>query len=426
MITTLPESHASRLSKKANRTTEPPISWMMRAVLEDPSVISLAAGFVDQQSLPAEPVRMLLEDMLGSQDVTRRALQYGSTIGHQPLRQLLADRLQAAGVGAPVDPNNMVITSGSQQLLFLITDVLIDAGDIVLVEDPTYFVYMGVLEGAGAVTLGVATDDDGMLPEALEERLAALKASGDLPRVKLLYLMTYYQNPKGTCTSAERQEKLYEIIERYSTPENYIYILEDAAYAELRYDGPQIPFMKRLDPNNERVLLAMTFSKAFSPGLRLGYGYMPQELIPHVLHQKGNHDFGSSNFAQHIAWYALTTGHFEKHGATLRQRYAHKRDLMLKVLREEFPADVQHVEPAGGLYVWTTLPEGISTAKDGPFFKEAFGRKVLYVPGTYCYAQEPGRTKPDNQLRLCFGYIEEEPMIEGMRRLAQAIKACLA
>jgi 2-aminoadipate transaminase len=398
---------------------------MMRAVLEDPSVISLAAGFVDQQSLPAEPVRGLLQDMLADGDLARRSLQYGSTIGHQALRGLLADRLQA-GIKAPVDPNNIVVTSGSQQLLFLITDVLVDAGDIVLVEDPTYFVYMGVLEGAGAETLGVPTDDDGMLPEALEERLAALKASGDLHRVKLLYLMTYYQNPKGTSTSKERQQQLFEIIERYSTPENYIYILEDAAYAELRYDGPEIPFMKRLDPENERVLLALTFSKAFSPGLRLGYGLLPAELVPHVLHQKGNHDFGSSNFAQHIAYYALTSGQFEEHGHKLRKRYAEKRDLMLKVMREQFPSDVKHVNPAGGLYVWTTLPEGVSTAAGSPFFKEAIAQKVIYVPGNYCYAQEPGRTKPDNQMRLCFGYIDEDQIVEGMRRLAAAVNTSLA
>src|SRR5689334_19166815 len=130
LSTSLQETHTERLSKRAQRTSEPPISWMMRAVLEDPSVISLAAGFVDQQSLPAEPVKSLLQEMLASNDVARRALQYGSTIGHQPLRQLLAERLQR-GVGAPVDPNHIVVTSGSQQLLFLITDVLIDAGDIV-------------------------------------------------------------------------------------------------------------------------------------------------------------------------------------------------------------------------------------------------------------------------------------------------------
>lgn len=397
----------------------------MRSVLEDPSIISLAAGFVDQQSLPAEPVRELLKQMLASDDMARRALQYGSTIGLQSVRQLLAGRLEKAGVPGPVNASDLVITSGSQQLLFLITDVLVDPGDIVLVEDPTYFVYMGVLEGAGARTLGVPTDDEGMIPKALEERLSEIKAVGELHRVKLLYLMTYYQNPKGTSTSWRRRQQLYEIIERFSTPDDFIYILEDAAYAELRYDGPEIPFMKSLDTKNERVLLALTFSKSFSPGLRLGYGHLPTELVAPVLNQKGNHDFGSSNFAQHIAWYALETSYYDEHGARLRDRYRRKRDLMVQLLREHFPPEVKYVEPDGGLYVWTTLPEGISTAPGSRFFEEALARKVIYVPGVYCYAREEGRPKPDNQLRLCFGYIEEEPMIEGMKRLASAVKACL-
>lgn len=425
-MTTILNDHASRLSQRARRTSEPPISWLMRAVLEDPSIISLAAGFVDQQSLPAQPVRQLLQEMLGSDETTRKALQYGSTIGHQDLRHLLTERLARQGLPEPVNPNDIVVTSGSQQLLFLITDVLIDAGDIVLVEDPTYFVYLGVLEGAGARTVGVATDDEGMLPEALEERLREIKTAGDLHRVKMLYLMTYYQNPKGTSTSRQRREQLYEIIERYSTPENFIYILEDAAYAELRYDGPELPFMKSLDPKNERVLLALTFSKSFSPGLRLGYGHLPAELVGPVLHQKGNHDFGSSNFAQHIALYALRTSAYEEHGRRLRERYRHKRDVMLDVLHSEFPSEVRYVEPQGGLYVWATLPEGISTDPGSRFFNAALERKVLYVPGHYCYAREAGRTKPDNQLRLCFGYIEEEPMVEGLKRLAAAVREVVA
>jgi 2-aminoadipate transaminase len=301
----------------------------------------------------------------------------------------------------------------------------VDAGDIVIVEDPTYFVYTGVLQAAGARTVGITTDDEGMVPEVLEERLAELKEAGELHRVKMVYIMTYYQNPKGTSTSWRRREQLYDIVERFSTEEDFIYILEDAAYAELRYDGPELPFMKSLDTRNERVLLALTFSKSFSPGLRLGYGYLPDELIGPVLHQKGSHDFGSSNFAQHIAYYALENGHFDEHGHRLRARYRAKRDAMLSVLRTDFPTEVKYVEPQGGLYVWATLPEGISTAKGSRFFNEAMERKVLYVPGTYCYTQEPGRIKPDNQLRLCFGYIDEAQVTEGMQRLAGAVKSVI-
>lgn len=424
-MTTLAPDKASRLSRRAKRTQEPPISWLMRKTLEEEGMISLAAGFVDHQSLPAGPIRGLIDKLFACGDDCRRALQYGSTSGLQDLRSKLAERLEAEGLPGPVDPAHLVVTSGSQQLLFLVTDVLIDTGDIVLVEDPTYFVYMGVLESAGARTVGVATDDEGMIPEALEERFEEIKSAGDLHRVKMLYLMTYFQNPKGTSTSWKRREQLWEILLRYSTPENYIYLLEDAAYYELQYEGPKIPFMKTLDPNNERTILALTFSKGFAPGLRLGYGHLPTDLIGPVLNQKGNHDFGSGNLSQAIAYQALVDGEFDKHCELLRRRYAEKRDVMLKVLREEFPADVHFIEPHGGLYVWATLPEGVPTSPGSALFEEALNRKVLYVPGNYCYAQEQGRPKPDNQMRLCFGFIEEEPMIEGIKRLAGAIKACV-
>ncbi|MCX7719419.1 MAG: PLP-dependent aminotransferase family protein, partial [Candidatus Sumerlaeaceae bacterium] len=355
----------------------------------------------------------------------KKSLQYGSTIGYQDLRQVLARRLEGQGIAAPVDPNHIVVTSGSQQFLFLVTDVLVDPGDIVIVEDPTYFVYTGVLESAGARVMGVETDDDGIVPAALERRLGEIAAAGLLPRLKMLYVMTYYQNPKGTSHSWERRKQIYELIERFSTPENFVYILEDAAYVDLRYDGADIPFMKTLDPANERVILALTFSKGFAPGLRLGYAHVPAALVPHVLNQKGNHDFGSSNLAQHIAHRAMVTGLYDKQIEILRQRYSAKRDLMVSVIKSDFPAEVRYIEPRGGLYVWVTLPEGVATGPDSPLCAEAMRRKVLYVPGSYCYAQEPGITKPDNQLRLCYGFIDEEPMVEGMRRLAAAIKTCV-
>jgi 2-aminoadipate transaminase len=264
-----------------------------------------------------------------------------------------------------------------------------------------------------------------MIPEALEEQFEILKKSGDLPRVKLLYLMTYYQNPKGTSYSEERRELIWDILLRYSTPENYIYLLEDAAYFDLNYDGPKIPFMKALDPNNERTILALTFSKGFAPGLRLGYGHLPADLVAPVFNQKGNHDFGSSNFSQTIALRALQSGYYDEHCELLRRRYAAKRDLMIETIRAHFPPEVEYMEPKGGLYVWATLPDGVSTSPGSAFFEEALGREVLYVPGCYCYAQEEGRKKPENQMRLCYGYIEEEPMAEGLRRLASTLRSCL-
>jgi 2-aminoadipate transaminase len=413
------------LSARARRTQEPQISWLLKKPLENPAIISLAAGLVDQQTLPSRLVAQLVDELFADDAAARRALQYGTTEGDANLRQLLAQRLEALGVPGPIDPEDVVITNGSQQLLLLATDVLVDPGDIVLVEDPTYFVYMGTLEAAGAQTVGIPTDDDGIIPEALDECMKSLEAAGQLGRVKLLYVMTYFQNPKGSSHSWRRRERIYDIIERYSTAHHNIFIIEDAAYYELKFEGEDVPFLKTLDPHNERVLLTMTFSKAFAPGLRLGYGYVPAALRPHILNQKGNHDFGSGNLAQNIIYQALTTGVFDQHSGMLRERYRQKRDVMLDVLRREFPSEVHYLEPHGGLYVWVTLPDGVSSSPGTRFFDEALAREVLYVPGCYCYAQEEGRPKPDNQLRLCYGYIEPEPMVEGLRRLAAACAVCL-
>jgi len=414
-----------RLSDRARRTKEPQITWLLKKPLENPNIISLAAGLVDQQTLPAQELLKLVEDLFASDDAAKRALQYGTTEGDAALRQVLARRLEDQGINVPIDAEDIVLTNGSQQLLFLATDTLVDPGDIVLVEDPTYFVYMGVLESAGARTIGIPTDDNGIVPEALESQLEEIAKAGELDRVKMLYVMTYFQNPKGTSHTWERRKEIYEIIERFSSDDNYIYIIEDAAYFELKFEGEDVPFMKTLDRDNDRVLLAMTFSKAFAPGLRLGYGYIPTELTPHILNQKGNHDFGSGNLSQNLIYQAITSGVFDRHSAMLRDRYRHKRDVMLDVLRKEFPSEVKYIEPKGGLYVWVTLPEGVSTSPGSKFFEEALAHEVIYVPGCFCYAQEEGKAKPDNQLRLCYAYIDEEPMVEGLHRLAEACKACL-
>ena len=397
----------------------------MQQAFEVPGMISLAAGFVDQKSLPATPVRDLIEELYTDPDQVLRALQYGLTGGLRGLREAIAARLGQRGMPGPVNADHVAVTSGSQQLLYLITEALVDPGDIVLVEDPTYFVYMGVLESAGARILGVATDDEGIIPEALEERLREVSDAGQMHRLKMLYVMTYYQNPKGTNHSRRRREQIYEIIERWSTPENFIYILEDAAYYELRFEGEDVPFLKSLDSRNERVMTALTFSKGFAPGLRLGYGLLPPALVEPVLNLKGNHDFGSGNLSQYIAHAALASGKFDLHVDVLRARYKDKRDAMLRVIREEFPAEAKYAEPAGGLYVWVTLPEGVSTSPGSRFFKAAMAERVLYVPGRYCYAQEPGRPKPENQMRLCYAYIDEAPLEEGVRRMGAAIKAAL-
>jgi len=412
------------LSAKARRTTEPPIAWLMRMPIDDPQIISLAAGFVDQESLPAEEVAECVHEILAVEK-NRSALQYGTSQGFFPLRQEVSRILKRQGAGKSVSPDEILLTAGSQQVLHLVTDILINEGDIVLVEDPTYFVYMGTLQAAGARVIGVPVDDEGILPEALEDKIRFVERSAGLENLKLVYLMTYFQNPTGACTAWHRKERLLEILRSHCDLGRTTFIIEDAAYKELRFEGGEIPYLKALDRENSSVVLTGSFSKSFSPGLRVGFGYLPRPLLEHVLRQKGNEDFGSSNFCQHIAHQAIITGRYAKHVEMLKAKYRAKRDLMLECLARYFPHEVEVIKPLGGLYLWASLPRGLNTGARGQLFREAMQRKVLYVPGELCYCEEPGIEKPTNNLRISFGMVTEDNIVEGMARLGEAVSQVL-
>lgn len=418
-------SSALGFSKKALRTKVPAISTLLQMAIEDPEILSLAAGLVDQKTLPDAHGRALVRELFDQPEEARAALQYGMTSGLLPLREAVATRLERLGLPGPVDPEHIVIGNGSQQLLHLIAEATLDPGDLVLVEDPTYFVMMGVLESAGARILGVKTDENGVIPEALEERLRGLERQGLLGSLKLVFFMSYYQNPAGMSISLDRRERVVEILDRFSRAGRRPVLIEDAAYRELRIEGPDLPYLKTYDPQNRWIALTGTFSKAFAPGFRLGWGYLPPALRDPAMNLKGNEDFGSSNLNQTLMARALRRGLFDQQMEHMRDRYRQKRDLLLKAVREHWPPDVSYYHPKGGLYVWAKLPEGVSSAPGSPFFNECLARKVIYVPGAYCYCMEPEVQKPENDLRLCYGYIEDEPMIEAVRRMGEAIAAVL-
>jgi len=412
------------LSVKARRATDPPIAWLLRMPIADPQIISLAAGFVDEESLPAKEVGECARELLGETE-SKAALQYGATPGFLPLKEEVCRMLEKQGAGTNICPEEIVLTAGSQQLLHLVTDVLIDEGDIVLVEDPTYFVYTGTLRAAGARVMGVELDENGLIPEALEEKLRSLQTSGGIERLKVVYLMTYFQNPTGASLTWERKERVYEILNRHCRLGRRTFIIEDAAYKELRFEGEDIPYLTALDSKNNGVALVGSFSKSFSPGLRVGFGWMPRQLLEHVLRQKGNEDFGSSNFCQHLMHRAIITGRYQRHVEMLRVRYRQKRDLMLRCVAEHFPREVEVIKPLGGMYVWASLPGDADTGCEGELFKEALNRKVLYVPGEFCYCPEAGMKKPTNKLRISFGMVTDENIAEGMARLGEAVRRVL-
>jgi 2-aminoadipate transaminase len=402
----------------------------MEMALATPGLISLAAGFVDQESLPVEAmargVAALLSDTVGG----RRALQYGTTIGDRGLRRRLVAQLEQdegvpAGTFADWLPRT-IVTTGSQQLLYLVAEALLDPGDIVLVESPTYFVFLSMLEARGARAVGVETDGGGLRLDALETSLADLEAQGQLDRVKLIYTVSEHANPTGISLAAERRGPLVELARRWSK-RHRIFILEDAAYRGLNYAGREPPSVWWHDREGDTVVLARTFSKTICPGLRTGYGLLPEPLATAVLRLKGSHDFGSGNFNQRVAETLMTDGSYGRQIERVRAVYHHKRDVLLEALEDRFggfDGAVSWTRPRGGFYVWLTVPEGLDTGPDGPLFPRCVEEGVVYVPGAYAFAETPAPV-PKNHARLCFGTPSEADLMEGTRRLAIALADCL-
>jgi 2-aminoadipate transaminase len=436
----------SALSALGRRTTEPPISWLMHAALSHPKLISLAAGFTDNASLPVAGVRAALNQVLRSPGTGRPALQYGITAGDSTLRQLTAEHLRKLDFQTAVSssslvlepksrtrtknedektysPERLLITSGSQQLLYLTTEALCDEGDIVLVEDPTYFVYLGILQSRGLRARGVRLERDGLNLAHLEKVLTSLKRSGKLRRVKLLYLVSYFQNPTGVTTSFGKKRALLKLLKQFERASGHpIYLLEDAAYRELRFAGQDVPSALMVPGAAERVIYAGTFSKPFATGVRVGYGILPQPLFASVKHIKGNHDFGTSNLLQHLVARALASGIYEQQVARLQKRYAHKASVMKRVLEKHFPSGVGWWEPEGGLYFWARLPRHIPAGVKSKVFRAALKNDVLYVPGELCYADDPTRRKPNHEMRISFGNASEADIREGIQRLGKVLR----
>ena len=437
------------LSKMGQRTVEPPISWLMHAALSRPKLISLAAGFTDNASLPVAEARAALNQVLRSPKTGQPALQYGVTAGDPVLRKLTAEHLQkldfqaAAGAGmmecwsngvlnstpqhsitpSPHSPTRLLITSGSQQLLYMTTEALCDEGDIVLVEDPTYFVYLSILQSRGLRARAVRLERDGLDLAHLESVLQSLKRGGELRRVKMIYLVSYFQNPTGVTTSIVKKVETLKLLNRFERDARHpIYLLEDAAYRGLRFAGRDVPSALAADGAANRVSYAGTFTKPFATGARVGYGVLPEPVFSAVKHIKGNHDFGTANLLQQLFVRALASGIYERQVARLQKRYAHKARVMKLAIEKHFPAAVEWWEPEGGLYFWARLPRNIPTGVKSKVFSTALKNDVLYVPGELCYADDPARRKPNHEMRISFGNASETDIGEGIRRLGKVLR----
>jgi 2-aminoadipate transaminase len=406
---------------------ESPISALIAAAVANPDLISFAAGLVDPLTLPVDECAAITQRILADRPFAQVALQYGTTQGLRSLREQLLKHLEtlegkpAASFNLTAD--DLVVTTGSQQTLYLISDVLLDPGDIVIAANPSYFVFTSTLQSLGAQVLAVPVDEEGMDVEAVARLLEQLAGNGQLAKVKFIYCSSYFDNPTGLTLSLPRRSRLAEIVQQFSR-QHRILILEDAAYRELRYDGPALPSIKSFDKANQYTILTQTFSKPFAPGIKLGYTALPQGLMDPILQQKGNHDFGSSNLCQAIASEAMRDGSYASHVQLLRQEYCRRRDAMVNALQKHMPpaSGIHWTHPHGGIYIWVTFPPAIDTSRETGIFQACVDRGVLYVPGDLSFHPDASGNVPRNHLRLNFAQVAFEQIEPGIARLAEVVK----
>jgi 2-aminoadipate transaminase len=413
------------ISKLGTRTPSPSISWLMQKSLEKPGLVSLAAGFTDNFSLPLDHVQSAMSSILSSQNA-KPSLQYGSTVGDPELIRLTAEHLCASdniSSGASDLARRTIITNGSQQLLYLTVEALFDEGDIIITEDPTYFVFLGILQGHAVQTRTVPLTQNGIDLIKLEAVLEELKRSGALPRLKAVYLVSYFQNPTGISTSAETKDRVIELLRKFEPDAGHpLYVIEDAAYRELRFPGtPDVPSLLAKNSNSDRVIYAGTYTKPFATGARIGYGVLPEDLFTVVYNLKGNHDFGSSNLLQQLLRHAIQEGLYQDHLKTLQATYEAKASVMIGAIQEHFPKSVTWQPPLGGLYVWAGLPNQTSAGKESKLFNQALEEGVIYVPGELCYAPDSARPVPLHEMRISFGGAEKAKIQPGIQKLSVAI-----
>jgi 2-aminoadipate transaminase len=376
-------------------------------VTAQPDVISLAGGLPAPELFPTDEYRRAFEWVLETDGAT--ALQYGPSEGYRPLRSLIAERLTRFGMRSTGD--DILITNGSQQALDLIGKMLLDPGDAVLVEKPTYLGALQAFNQYQATYAVVGMDDDGIRVDEVERTLSRQHDTGR--HIKLIYAIPNFQNPTGRSMSLERRKRLVELATDFGVP-----IVEDDPYGELRYEGEHLPTLKALD-REDTVLYLGTFSKILAPGLRLGWVLCSPEAQEALLHGKQPSDL-HTGMAQQMATYEVAKGGFvDEHVAHIKAFYKERRDVMLRAIEEHFPSDAHYTRPVGGLFVWAELPRHVDTRE---LLLESIQDKVAFVPGQGFHPDHSGT----NTMRLNFSNVPPDQLREGVRRLGHAIQRRLS
>ena len=402
---------AHRFAQRTKAVKSSTIRELLK-LTQRPEVISFAGGLPAPEVFPVERFQNACQRVLQSKGAM--ALQYSASEGYTPLREYIAQKMARYGIIASAE--NVLITTGSQQALDLIGKLLINRGDRVLVEAPTYLGALQAFNVYGAEYVSVPIDHDGLCTGQLDEALR----SGP----KFMYVLPNFQNPGGVTLSEPRRHELVLLADKYGIP-----IIEDDPYGQLRYEGEHLPSLLVLDRDNLRrddgyhlgnVIYLSTFSKTLAPGVRLGWIVAPPEVISKLVQLKQGADLHSSTFDQMVAYEVVHDGYLDEHVKKIRAIYRERRDVMLDALKEYFPHEVTWTHPQGGLFLWVTLPEGLDMDR---LFQAAVRENVAFVPGDCFY---PDGAEGNRHMRLNFSHSTPQMIREGIRRLGLAVARELA
>jgi 2-aminoadipate transaminase len=409
MTGTTLDDYTDRYSRRMRGMTASEIRALF-SVASRPEVVSLAGGAPYVAALPLDAVGEMLRRLASEHGPT--TLQYGIGQGTLELRERICEVMALSGIDAAngASPEDVVVTVGGQQAIDLIARVFLDPGDVVLAEGPTYVGALGVFQAAQAQVVHVPMDDDGLIPEALEQAIGEVRRSGR--RAKFLYTIPTYQNPAGVTLTSERRERVLDICERAG-----LLVVEDDPYGQLGFEGDApAPLRAR---RRDGVFYLSTFSKTFAPGLRVGWILAPHAVREKLVIASEAAILCPSGFAQAAITGYLTTMPWREQLKIFSEIYHERRDALLGALTDLMPAGTTWTRPKGGLFVWATLPGGVDAKAMMP---RAIAARVAYVPGTGFYAHGGGTA----HLRLNFSFPPPERIREGVRRLAGVIEQELA
>ena len=391
-------NYQAKFAKRAANLQPSPLSEMLNLVSRRNDIVSFAAGTPDIALLPTE--------LLGGftcqavEKYGKAILQYGHTLGFMPLRETFAQRLAAHEVHCTAE--DIIISTGASGAINALCMALLDPGDTVLVENPTYTLALETFSVFDANIVSVPTDDDGMLPDELEKRLQANE-------VKFIYLLPNFQNPTGRTISTARRQAIAKLAQKYNT-----LILEDDIYVDLRYEGQHLPAIHSFAP--EHTLYVSSVSKLFAPAMRLGVSVLPPAILEKVAYLKPSLDFQTSTLTQALTNEFLISDHLPAHLAAMRKNYNEKCQLLLAALEKHMPKSFEWTQPTGGMFIWVSGPADFDSDNFLPY---AIERGIAYLPGSAFFADP---TDGRNYFRLCFATPSVDTIDSGIATLANALR----